>query len=430
MRILFVAQNYREEDEPGSARRVQHAKALRAAGHHVTVVASFLPYTTRVVPPAYAGRRIVAEQRHGGPAWMVWSRPYTDRLWSRMANYLSFCALALVAGLRARRDAGGFDLVMAHSTPLFVGPVGWLLARRYRAAFLFECADLWPDAPVSLGLLAADSPFVRAAFALEAWCFARADRLVGISESMSEMMREKAHSDGGGPPVDTVPNGYDAHVFDGADAARLPDLAAPPGVFSFMFLGTHGLNNGLEHLVDAAALLRDAGRDDVRLTFVGTGAARDGLIKRARSLGLGEDRVRFYGPVPRAQVGDAVAHADAMVRGGRRSHYHRVGLANTFFDNLAAGVPVVCPDGRELTDHVVRARCGVVYRAEDPADLARALGEVLDLPADERAAMGARGKAYVITHFDRRILTNRLERICRATVADRIRTLNARELVA
>jgi glycosyltransferase involved in cell wall biosynthesis len=420
MRILFLSQFYRDENQPTSGRYHHHVKALADAGHRVTVVSTFVAHNIREVPEEYRGVVMRREERPTGPVWLVWAKPhYTERVWSRMANYWSFCGLALLAGLRAKRDFGGFDLVMTHSTPLFTGPVGWLLAKRYRAAMLFEAADLWPDAVVALGVMNPASPFIRAAYALERWVYRRADKLVTVSEAMSAAMAEKAPP---GTRVETVTNGFDAHVFADPQPDRLPDLAPPPGVFQVMYIGTHGHNNALEHVVEAARILRDVHlRDDIRIVLVGAGEQRDALMAQAAGHGLDRDRIWFYGPVPRNRVADALANCHAMVRSSRSHPYHRVELQNTLFDNLAAGVPVVTPDNQENARVAEAAGAGILYRSEDPADLARALMEVADLPEETRAEMGRRGAAYVREHFDRRVITEKLERICVETVAAKVR---------
>jgi glycosyltransferase involved in cell wall biosynthesis len=70
------------------------------------------------------------------------------------------------------------------------------------------------------------------------------------------------------------------------------------------------------------------------------------------------------------------------------THYGNaeVALPNKLFDYLHAGLPVVVSDVRLMADLVSRQRLGTVFKAEDPADLSRALRQVVR----DRAAIGQR----------------------------------------
>jgi phosphatidylinositol alpha-mannosyltransferase len=63
---------------------------------------------------------------------------------------------------------------------------------------------------------------------------------------------------------------------------------------------------------------------------------------------------------------------------------------------MAAGVPIVAPDHGTfpelLRDGHAAEAAGLLHRPGDPADLARAIGELLADPA-RAAALGARGHA-------------------------------------
>ena len=61
-------------------------------------------------------------------------------------------------------------------------------------------------------------------------------------------------------------------------------------------------------------------------------------------------------------------------------------------------VPVVASDVVALPE-VVKPEWGRLVPPGDPAALGEAICELLALPAAERAAMGARGREFVVGHF-------------------------------
>ena len=74
----------------------------------------------------------------------------------------------------------------------------------------------------------------------------------------------------------------------------------------------------------------------------------------------------------------------------------RLSTPNKFWESLAAGTPVVIGRDLEVMRAMIEAdRMGVVADPLDPADLARALGEVLELPPRDYDAL--RGRCLAIS---------------------------------
>jgi glycosyltransferase involved in cell wall biosynthesis len=112
---------------------------------------------------------------------------------------------------------------------------------------------------------------------------------------------------------------------------------------------------------------------------------------------VGADVV-FFGSLPKAQVHDALTRCDALYIGSKRGALYEYGVsANKIFDYMLTGVPVV--DAFD-SDHspLAYSGCAIPARAEDPADIARAIREAVALPEDERERRGAAGNAWVTEH--------------------------------
>jgi glycosyltransferase involved in cell wall biosynthesis len=77
------------------------------------------------------------------------------------------------------------------------------------------------------------------------------------------------------------------------------------------------------------------------------------------------------------------------------------GFPNVLGEAMAAGVPCVATDVGDSAN--VIGDCGSLVAAGDPAELARAIGELLALPPEQRAALGvrARGRVKQLYSMDR-----------------------------
>lgn len=164
-------------------------------------------------------------------------------------------------------------------------------------------------------------------------------------------------------------------------SARQPvSLQSPSRV---VWVGRISREKRLDRLLAIAAQLP-------RITFEIAGAVDDrfaaghSLIEQARA----RPNIRILGQVPRDRMQAVYLGATCLLC---TSDYE--GFPNTFLEAWARGVPVVStidPDGLIASHHLG-------YVAGTDADLARAIDR-LDAAADEREAMGSRGRSYVQEH--------------------------------
>lgn len=375
-------------------RHWQHTRALARAGHDVTVVTSYVQHKERAIPERYRGRRMVHEVEDGIDVWRTYSTPgYGRDLRSRISNYGTFAWWSALAGLRSPRP----DVVVASSPSLPSAAAAAALAAARRARFVLEVRDLFPDSAIAMGLLT-DRRIIAVSRRLERYCYARADRIVALTEGIRDGIVAQ-----GVPPgkVELITNGVDLEIADGASpttAAPVPDDA-----FVAMYVGAHGTYSSLETVLDAAARLRDD--RNTRLVLIGGGDRKPALLEEARAKGLAN--VAFVDPVPKREVPSWLARADACLLPYQDNPLFAGALPNKAFDYLGAARPIIAsaPAG-ELTRMVERAGCGVAVPPEDGEAMAGAIRALAADPEGARA-MGARGRAYALEHYDRARLAAR-----------------------
>jgi glycosyltransferase involved in cell wall biosynthesis len=395
MRVLYVSQYFVSADQPGGVRHWMHTRALARAGHDVSVVTSYVQHKERTIPARYAGRMVVREAEDGLDVWRVYSTPgYGRDLRSRLANYTSFARWATAAMMRAPRP----DVVVASSPSLPAAAAAAVVARARGARFVLEVRDLWPDSAIAMGLVR-DRATIAAARRLEHLCYARADRIVALTEGIRDGIAAQ-----GFPPgkITLVTNGVDLEIAGGEPAPA--DAPVPPDAVVAMYVGAHGTYSSLETVLGAAAILRRE-RPEVRVVLVGGGDRKPALVERARAEGL--DNVVFVDPVPKREVPRWLARADVALLPYQDNPLFAGALPNKVFDYLAAARPILAaaPEG-ELTRLVRAADCGRCVPPEDPAAMAAAVAAFADDP-EGRRAMGARGREAALRDYDRRALAAR-----------------------
>src|SRR5207245_616827 len=105
----------------------------------------------------------------------------------------------------------------------------------------------------------------------------------------------------------------------GVELDRYKDLRPYTGgtsrPFKVMYLGAFVRSMAIDQMLEAASLLKQRHRDDIRFLFIGAGTYRDETIRQAREAGL--DNVEFPPPVAKKDIARAMNDADAFIYGLR-----------------------------------------------------------------------------------------------------------------
>lgn len=394
MKVLYFHQHFSTPSGSAGTRSYEMARRLIDAGHEVTMVCgSYHGGQTGLDGPFRRGRR---EGAVDGIQVLEFDLAYAnaDSFLKRAGLFLLF-ALRSVAVALTRR----YDVVFATSTPLTAGLPG-IVARWLRGkTFVFEVRDLWPELPKAMGVIR--NPLVLTLMSGLEWAsYHSAQRLVALSPGMAEGIRRRGIAD---ERIAMIPNGCDFRIFGNAAAPWRPEGVGEEDLMA-IFTGTHGLANGLDAVLDAAAELRRRSRHDIKLVLVGQGMRKPALLERAHREKLDAAQggpMVFHDPVGKADLAGLMAAADLgmQILANVPAFYYGTS-PNKFFDYLSAGLPVLNNYPGWLASMIEASGCGFAVPPDDPA----AFADALEAAADDRPALATRGEAALALarrRFDR-----------------------------
>jgi colanic acid biosynthesis glycosyl transferase WcaI len=390
-------------NDPGRRRRLlvfnqYYSPAVEATGKLLTelcrdLAAEFdVTVITGTLRNAPAGR----ETRDGVEVVRVRSTAFERRrLWLRALNYVTYLVQSLRAGFRSERP----DVVLAMTDPPVIADAALLVARRFKVPLVVVSQDIFPETAVALGRIR-NRAVIYLLRALVRYYLRRADRIVVIGETMRTRLEAKGAKK---ERIHVIPNWVDTSAL--VPTARNNAWSREhdfDGRFVVMHSGNVGHAQDLDSLIRAATLLRDL--DDLAVAIVGGGARYDELVGIARSLAAD---ITFLPYQARELLSQSLSAADVHVVGLARGLAGYV-VPSRLYGILAVARPViVAADAESETAQIVeRSGCGVVVLPGRPDLLAEAIRRAHDGELD-LAAMGERGREYVVREADRPVAVAR-----------------------
>ena len=403
MKVLYFCQYFSTRGGSWYGRPYEFARRLIERGHEVTMVCgSNTRSGTGLDEPFVRGRR---DGWCDGIRVVEFDLNYSnyDGVATRTWKFAKYALRGITFALRE-----DYDLIFCTSTPLTAGLPGIAASTFRRKPFVFEVRDLWPELPKALGMT---NPVLLGAMSALEWASYRsASACIGLAPGIIEGIKARGVD---GDDTVMIPNGCDLDLFVPEDGERPSIEAIDDDQFVAVFAGAHGQANGLDAVLDAAAVLKAKGRDDITLLLIGDGKVKPTLQARAAEEGL--DNVDFRDLMPKPELAKVMQRADAglMVLANVEAFYYGTS-PNKFFDYISNGLAVVNNYPGWLAGLISEHGAGVAVPPDDPKAFAEALMRLADDPEETRA-MGRRARQLAEARFDRRQLADRfvecLERI-------------------
>ena len=390
MRVLVLSHYYAPEPIHKPA---ELARELTRRGHTVAVLTGYPNYPTGRLYPGFRlglGRR---EELDGIPVTRTWVFPYHGkRVIGRILNYGSFMVTAVLGSC----FVPACDVIYVWHPPLTIGLAAWVIARLRRVPFVYDVQDIWPESIVVSGVLT-EGWLVRLLSWIERFVYRQAAHIFVVTDAARDNVMHKGVLP---EKVSVMPPWVDDSLFlqTGEHARRtVREHYGWNGRFVALFAGNFGLVQGLETLIAAAAQLQSSD-SDVLIALVGDGADKRRLQAQVNAQGLAH-RIQFIERQPQEKIAAFLAAADVLLVHLKRSELSHYVIPVKTLAYLAAGRPILMAIDGAAAHLIKEAGAGLVIPPEDPAEMARAIRSLHDMPLYERAAMGQRGRDYLVPHF-------------------------------
>ncbi|VXC64103.1 Glycosyl transferases group 1 family protein [Arthrobacter sp. 9AX] len=181
-------------------------------------------------------------------------------------------------------------------------------------------------------------------------------------------------------------NGIDSAAYELQPGEQIEPHPHP----TVLFVGRLAEEKHVDVLIEAVS--KTPAELKVHLEIVGGGEVRSHLESLVQRLGVG-DRVKFLGLASDEELRKAYIRAELFCMPGTAELQSLVTL-----EAMSASTPVVLADAMALPHLVRDGENGYLFTPGDSDDLAKKITRILELPADQRAAMGQVSRQMVEPH--------------------------------
>lgn len=394
MKVLYFHQHFSTPKGSAGIRSYAMACKLLEHGHEVTMICgSYGGGNTGLSNAFENGRREgVVDGIHIIEFNLAYSNhdSFLKRTWLFLIFAMKSVGLAFTQS---------YDLLFATTTPLTAGIPGIFARWLRRKPFVFEVRDLWPELPREMGVI--KNPVVLWLMGVLEWTSYRsAHRLIGLSPGIVDGIAKRGVKR---EQIAMIPNGCDLSLFADKSQPWRPEGVAESDLMA-VFTGTHGMANGLDAILDAAAVLKQRGRNDIKLVLIGQGKLKPALETRAQREDL--DNVIFHPPVDKQKLAGLMASTDIglQILANVPAFYYGTS-PNKFFDYIASGLPVLNNYPGWLAEIITTHQCGFAIPPNNPEAFADALEQAAS-NREQLQQMGINARKLAEAEFDRSQLAN------------------------
>jgi len=207
-RTVWILNHYAiSPDMAGGTRHYDLARELVRRGYEVIIFASGFDHVTHKYVKIKKGEGLRVEDHNGVKFVWLETSPYQGNDWRRVLNMLSY-GFSL---LRYNKNFKKPDVIIGSSMHPIAPLAGWWLAKRYRARFIFEVRDLWPQTAVDMGAMKRNGVMARLLYAWEKFMYQKAEKIIVLLPNAGEYITGRGIRP---EKIVWIPNGVDLKRFD------------------------------------------------------------------------------------------------------------------------------------------------------------------------------------------------------------------------
>ncbi|WP_167630124.1 glycosyltransferase family 4 protein [Listeria valentina] len=379
-RILIITQNF--SPEIGSA-----ANRMKGICHALNEVADVTVWTTE---PHYPQKDLYSQ----ADFWeeiprnikikriKTASANFEKNFLRRFLLYLEvlFCFLKLII-----RETESYDIVFVTSPPLSIPFIGLLAKRKFKAKFIVDIRDLWPE---TLRALKGVFPKILRylSYPIEKHIYHRADKLIINSEGFVGYIQKIV---GDKREIYFLPNGLTDFELTLVPASKQEEK------ITIVYAG----NMGIAQDIDSLFYLAESFRMNKKVRFLLIGYGRNYMEIQQKINEKGFENIIIKPPESRRRVWKRLQKADIAYIGLKEHPVFETVIPGKLIDYMGASLPIIAIASGYSKRIIEEAHSGVVFHKEEQHEITEGLAELIE-NRELRKFYGKKGNEYAQQNFN------------------------------
>lgn len=386
MKILYVS----AYDAPRgqSARTYFFAKELAKRGHDVTFITNGFNHFTR---EEYLDKSELFRVEMIDGIRTIWLKtyPYKTSSLARIGNMISNAIMIYCFHKKSNIIP---EIVIGPTVPPFTAFSGYFIAKKYKAKFLVEIRDPWPEILVSMGNFKKNSLAEKFFRFMAGFLYKNSNHIITTLSNVEPLLQSYSVSMN---KTTLIPNPIEV-------VKTTIEHQKKGEKFLVTYVGGFGFGQDINTMLEMTKYLEN---EDIFFKFVG--APQNELKKFEEKYGT--EKVKIYPVVLKNLVNEILFDSDVLISAHKDDGAFQYGInSNKLHDYLGAGKPIVF-SANAPGNPVELSGAGFVVKPENPELMAQAILKIKNMSQKERDEMGAKGRKYAEEYLEVGKLTDKLE---------------------
>ncbi|MGJ8730682.1 glycosyltransferase family 4 protein [Listeria aquatica] len=291
-----------------------------------------------------------------------------------------FCFFKLII-----RETETYDIVFVTSPPLSIPFIGLLAKRKFKANFVVDIRDLWPET-----LRAVKGIFPKLlrylSYPIEKHIYHRADKLIINSEGFTEYIQKIV---GDKRKIYFLPNGLTDFELRPAPASKKEEK------ITIVYTGNMGIAQDIDSLFHLAKSFQM--NKKVRFLLIGYGRNYMEIQQKIKEKGF--ENIIIKPPESRKRVWKRLQEADIAYIGLKEHPVFETVIPGKVIDYMGASLPIIGVASGYSKRIIEEAHSGVVFHKEDQHEITEKLAGLIE-SQELRKFYGKNGNEYAHQNFN------------------------------
>lgn len=398
MKSILVINQFAGTPESGwGERHYYFAKYWKEQGYDVTIVSSSFNHMFKKTVQVDGFCK--EEVYNGIKFYWIKTPVYDPKSVKRFVSMLIFAWRVLFINKYLGNKP---DFIIVSSMPIFPILSGFFLKKKFKSSkLILEIRDIWPLSLIELAKVSRYHPLVLFIGWFEKFGYRKSDLVVSLLPNarahIEEVAKRKVN-------FEYIPNGIDPDQLKDEPLDQQTLKLLPVGAKMIIgYTGTIGLANALEFFIEAAKSVSRS-YPDIHYVLVGDGYLKTRLVEESADC----PQIHFIPKIKKDQVQNIIRYFDVCFVGIHDNlalYKHGISV-NKYFDYMLAGKPIL-DSNNLIKDAVEVCGCGIIVPPGSASEIEAGILKFYNMNASDRALMGGKGKAYVLSNHSIKFLSQK-----------------------